>query len=115
MKTATYFAVIAAAVPAVWSLPAGLVLRQFQVPSCGAETCLPSTNGTFVTASAPNGTAPYDLGKICSLPQDDITLYVQTVQPCIDGDAGKAKCSEGAISRKSSMRSVVFEQNTDNV
>lgn len=102
MKAATYFAVIAAAVPAVWSLPAGFVLRQFQVPTCGAETCLASTNGTFEAAGASNGTAPYDLGKICSLPQEDVTRYVQTVQPCIDGDAGKAKCSAGAIYRKSS-------------
>ncbi|KAF1925857.1 uncharacterized protein M421DRAFT_7620 [Didymella exigua CBS 183.55] len=97
MKTVTYFAVIVAAIPAVWSLPAGLILRQFQVPTCGAETCLASTNGTFVAASASNSTDPYDLGKICSLPQEDVTRYVETVQPCIDGDAGKANCSVGAI------------------
>ncbi|KAJ4367967.1 hypothetical protein N0V86_009808 [Didymella sp. IMI 355093] len=97
MKTATYFAVIAAAVPAVWCLPAGLVSRQFQVPTCGAETCLASTNGTFMTAGTSNGTAPYDLGRICSLPQEDVTHYVETVRPCVDGDVGKAKCSAGAI------------------
>ncbi|KAF2625686.1 hypothetical protein BU25DRAFT_297929, partial [Macroventuria anomochaeta] len=94
---AAYITVIAAAVPAVWSLPAGLVARQFQVPTCGAETCLASTNGTFVAAGAPNGTAPNDLAKICSLPQEDVTRYVQTVQPCIDGDAGNKTCTAGAI------------------
>lgn len=102
MKTAAYIAVIAAAVPAVWSLPAGLVARQFRVPTCGAETCLASTNGTFAATGASNGTAPYDLAGICSLPQEDVTRYVQTVQPCIDGDAGKQACTAGAIYRKSS-------------
>jgi hypothetical protein len=100
MKTATYLAVIAAAMPAVFSLPANLFSRQFTVPSCGAAACLPSTNpstnGTFVATGASNGTAPSDLGAICSLPQDDVTRYVQTVQPCIDGAPGKV-CSAGAI------------------
>lgn len=101
MKTFTYIAVIAAAVPAVWSLPAGLVSRQFKVPTCGAEACLATTNGTFVASGASNGTAPNDLGRLCSLPQADLTTYVESVQPCIDGDAGKAVCTPGAIYRKS--------------
>lgn len=103
MKTATYFAIIAAAVPAVLSLPANLISRQFTVPSCGAASCLPSTNpsinGTFVAAGASNGTAPSDLGSICSLPQDDVTRYVQTVQPCID-DVRSKVCTAGAIYRR---------------
>lgn len=97
MKTTTFITVIAAAVPAVWSLPASVALRSFAIPTCGAETCLASTNGTFVTTVAPNGTAPNDLGRICSLPQEDVTRYVQTVEPCIDGDAGKNACTPGAI------------------
>ena len=101
MKTTTFITVIAAAVPAVWSLPASVALRSFAIPTCGAETCLASTNGTFVTTVAPNGTAPNDLGRICSLPQEDVTRYVQTVEPCIDGDAGKNACTPGAIYRKS--------------
>lgn len=103
MKTTTYIVAIAAAVPAVFSLPANLASRQFTLPSCGAAVCLPSsdpsTNGTFVAAGASNGTAPSDLGAICSLPQDDVTRYVQTVQPCIDGAPGKV-CTAGAIYRK---------------
>ncbi|KAF9700930.1 hypothetical protein EKO04_001147 [Ascochyta lentis] len=97
MKTAAYIAVIAAAVPAVWSLPSGLITKSFKVPTCGAETCLASSNGTFIATGASNGTAPNDLGRLCSLPQEDVTRYVQTVQPCIDGDAGKAACTEGAV------------------
>lgn len=97
MKTFAYIVVIAAAVPAVWSLPSGLVTKQFKVPTCGAETCLAATNGTFVATGASNGTAPNDLGRLCSFPQEDVTRYVQTVQPCIDGDAGKSVCTAGAI------------------
>ncbi|UPX10361.1 uncharacterized protein EKO05_0001025 [Ascochyta rabiei] len=97
MKITAYVAVIAAAVPAVWSLPSGLVAKSFKVPTCGAETCLASSNGTFIATGASNGTAPSDLGQLCSLPQEDVTRYVQTVQPCIDGDAGRANCTEGAI------------------
>lgn len=101
MKTTSYIAAIAAAIPAVWSLPASFAARQFQVPSCGAETCLAATNGTFVSAASPNGTAPSDLARICSLPQEDVTLYVDTVKPCVNGAAGKKACSAGAIDRKS--------------
>lgn len=101
MKTAAYIAFIAAALPAVWSLPQGRVLRRFDLPTCGAEACLASTNGTFVATGASNGIAPASLARICSLPQDDVTRYVQTVQPCIDGDVGKKKCTAGAIYRKS--------------
>ncbi|KAF3045800.1 hypothetical protein E8E11_008532 [Didymella keratinophila] len=100
MKIATYFAIIAAAVPAVFSLPANLVSRQFALPSCGAAACLPSSspsmNGTFVATGASNGTAPSDLGALCSLPQDEVSRYVQTVQPCIDGAPGTV-CTAGAI------------------
>ncbi|KAJ4992955.1 hypothetical protein SVAN01_01659 [Stagonosporopsis vannaccii] len=97
MKTAAYTAILAAAIPAAWSLPAGLISRQFEVPSCGAAVCLESTGGNFVTEGATNGTAPSDLGGICSLSQDDVNRYVRTVQPCIDGDAGKKACTAGAI------------------
>lgn len=113
MKTATYFAIITAAVPAVFSLPANVVSRQFNytVPSCGAATCLPSSNpslnGTFVATGASNGTAPSDLGAICSLPQDDVTRYVQTVQPCIDGTPGKV-CTAGAIYRRFPQYKICF-------
>lgn len=100
MKTAIYIALVTAAAPAVWSLPASIVARQFKVPTCGAETCLASTNGTFVATGASNGTAPNDLGRICSLPQNDVTRYVQTVQPCIDNAEETKKCTAGAIERK---------------
>lgn len=101
MRVSAYIAILATAVPAVWSLPSGLVTKQFKVPTCAAEKCLASTNGTFIATSAYNGTAPSDLGGLCSLPQDDITRYVQTVQPCIDGPYGEKACTEGAIYRKS--------------
>ncbi|KAJ8114501.1 hypothetical protein OPT61_g3637 [Boeremia exigua] len=97
MKTAAYVALVAAAIPAVWSLPASFTPKPFNVPTCGAESCLASSNGTFVANGTSNGTAPNDLGRICSLPQADVTSYVETVQPCIDGEAGKKACSEGAI------------------
>jgi hypothetical protein len=32
--------------------------------------------------------------------QSEVTRYVSTVQPCIDGDAGKETCTDGAIDRK---------------
>lgn len=101
MKTTTYTALIAAAIPAVWSLPAGLSARQFKLPTCGAEACLASTGGSFVASNASIGTAPGDLKGLCSLPQEDVNQYVETVQPCIDGDAGKKACTAGAIYRKS--------------
>jgi hypothetical protein len=96
MKTSAYIAVIAAAVPAVWSLPQGLVGRQFTFPTCSAEKCLASTNGTFVATGASNGTAPSNLAGLCSLPQDDLNRYVQTVKPCIDARATN-NCTAGAI------------------
>jgi hypothetical protein len=102
MKTTTFIAVIAAAVPAVWSLPASVASRSFAIPTCGAETCL--------ATGAPNGTAPNDLGRICSLPQEDVTRYVETVKPCVDGDAGKKACTPGAIYRKSYMPAKVTEE-----
>ncbi|KAF3035707.1 hypothetical protein E8E12_007125 [Didymella heteroderae] len=118
MKAATYFAVIAAAVPAVLSLPASLVSRQFTVPSCGAAACLPSTNpslnGTYVATGASNGTAPSDLGGICSLPQDDVTRYVETVQPCIDSEPGKV-CSAGAIYQYKDLLKTVCAQSNKTV
>ncbi|KAF3011176.1 hypothetical protein E8E13_011559 [Curvularia kusanoi] len=96
MKTAIYVALVTAAAPAAWSLPAS-VTRQFKLPTCGAETCLASTNGTFVATGASNGTAPSDLGRICSLPQEDVTRYVQTVQPCIQRAKETNICTAGAI------------------
>src|SRR5690242_4540451 len=109
MKTAAYIAVVAAAIPSVWSLPAGLSSRQFKVPACGAEACLASTGGNFVTNGTSNGTAPSDLGGICSLSQADVNQYVRTVQPCIDGDAGKKACTGGAIDRKSTIDAALVE------
>lgn len=50
---------------------------------------------------ASSGVVPNDLGALCSLSQEDLTRYVQTVQPCIDGDVGKKACTAGAIYRKS--------------
>lgn len=97
MKTTSYIALIAAAIPSVWSLPTSLAARQFKVPTCGAEACLASTGGSFVASNASNGTSPSDLKALCSLPQADVDEYVKTVQPCIDGEEGKAACTEGAI------------------
>ena len=104
MKISAYIAVITAAVPAVWSLPQGLVGRQFTFPTCNAEKCLASTNGTFVATGASNGTAPRNLAGLCSLPQDDLNLYVQTVKPCIDDNATN-NCTAGAVYRKSNSMS----------
>lgn len=109
MKTTAYIAVIAAAIPAVWSLPAGLSTRQFKVPTCGAEACLASTSGNFATNGAPNGTAPSDLGGICSLGQENVNQYTKTVQPCIDGEAGKQACTPGAIYRKWTINVTLVE------
>lgn len=97
MKTAAYIAFIAAAVPAAWSLPQGLVGRQFSLPTCSAETCLTSTNGTFVATGASNGTAPSNLAGLCSLPQEDLNRYTQTVQPCIDSSVSSKQCTAGAV------------------
>jgi len=109
MKTAIFITAIAAAVPAVWSLPASVASRSFVIPTCGAETCLASTNGNFVATGAPNGIAPNDLGRICSLPQEDVTRYVETVKPCVDGDVGKKACTPGAIYQYKDLLETVCE------
>ncbi|KAH6644434.1 hypothetical protein C7974DRAFT_439765 [Boeremia exigua] len=103
MKIAAYLTIVATAIPTVWALPAGLMARQFTVPTCGAEACLASTNGTFVSPAASNGTAPGDFARICSLPQDEVSRYVQTVQPCLNGKEGKKACTPGAISQYKSI------------
>ncbi|KAH7371565.1 hypothetical protein BKA66DRAFT_423905 [Pyrenochaeta sp. MPI-SDFR-AT-0127] len=86
-----YLAVIAAILPAVWSLPAELAVRQYKLPTCGAEYCLVETPGLF------DACAPSDLACLCSLEQSEVTRYVSTVQPCLDGVAGEATCTPGAI------------------
>ncbi|CAO2652278.1 Nn.00g005610.m01.CDS01 [Neocucurbitaria sp. VM-36] len=83
-------AFIAAALPTVWSLPAQLDVRQNKLPTCGAETCLTETPGLF------DACEPNDLGCLCSLQQSEVTRYVGTVQPCIDGEPGKVACTDGA-------------------
>lgn len=55
-----------------------------------------------MATGATSGTAPNDLVGLCSVSQEDLTRYVQTVQPCIDGDEGKKACTSGAVYRKSS-------------
>ncbi|KAH5659173.1 hypothetical protein HBI51_021060 [Parastagonospora nodorum] len=77
--------------PAVLCLPATSFTRQFQLPTCGAETCLTATNGLF------NACEPHNLACLCSMEQKGISDYVTLVQPCIDGDAGHDLCTEGAI------------------
>ncbi len=107
MKAAIYISIVAATIPTVWSLPAAATPKPFAIPTCGAELCLASPNSTFAAGGASNGTAPNDFGRICSLPQDDVTRYVQTVQPCIDGEEGKKACSAGAIYRKSTSDAII--------
>ncbi|KAF2850319.1 hypothetical protein T440DRAFT_110920 [Plenodomus tracheiphilus IPT5] len=88
--TNTTLAVFLAVLPAVWSLPNDLSLRQFKLPTCKAASCLSTTNGTF------DACPPSDLGCLCSLNQTEINRYVNIVQPCIDGDEGRANCTYGA-------------------
>lgn len=94
-------AIIAAVLPVSWSLPAELAVRQFKVPTCAAEQCLVETPGLF------DACAPSDLACLCSLDQCEVTRYVSTVQPCLDGAAGKAACTAGAIDQyKDLLKSV---------
>jgi len=74
--------------PAVWSLPTDLSIRQFKLPTCAADTCL--TDGTF------DACPPSDLACLCKLDQAEVTRYVSTVQSCIDGEKGKQACTDGA-------------------
>ncbi|KAF2124144.1 hypothetical protein P153DRAFT_390694 [Dothidotthia symphoricarpi CBS 119687] len=85
MKFTTAIAFFAAVLPAV-CLPTA---RQFNLPTCGAETCL--TDGVF------DACAPGDLACLCTLEQSEVTRYVETVQSCLDGEAGQAACTAGAI------------------
>ncbi|KAI8938577.1 hypothetical protein NX059_004456 [Plenodomus lindquistii] len=91
MKLAgTTLATLLTVLPAAWSLPNNLSIRQFKLPTCKAESCLATTNGTF-------GACPTsDLACLCSLNQTEVTRYVSIVQPCIDGNEGKAACTDGA-------------------
>ncbi|CBX95859.1 hypothetical protein LEMA_P030110.1 [Plenodomus lingam JN3] len=79
-----------AVLPTAWSLPNNLSIHQFKLPTCAAASCLKSTNGLF------DGCPPSDLACLCRLEQTEIARYVSTVQTCIDGDEGKAACTEGA-------------------
>ncbi|KAF1840333.1 uncharacterized protein K460DRAFT_410927 [Cucurbitaria berberidis CBS 394.84] len=88
--TTTTLAVLAAVIPTIWSLPTELALREYKLPTCGAESCLVQTAEVF------DACAPSDLACLCTLEQSEVTRYVNTVQPCIDGDAGKAACTDGA-------------------
>jgi len=87
----TTLAILATVLPAAWSLPAELPVRQFKLPTCGAESCLVETPGLFDACTAG------DLGCLCTLEQSEVTRYVSIVQPCLDGDVGKATCTDGAI------------------
>ncbi|EDU44414.1 CFEM domain containing protein [Pyrenophora tritici-repentis] len=78
--------------PAVYTLPTThLLSRQSKLPTCGATKCLATTNGLF------DGCAPGDLVCICTLEQSEVDRYVSTVQPCLDGEAGKAECTAGGV------------------
>ncbi|KAH9880967.1 hypothetical protein J1614_001460 [Plenodomus biglobosus] len=83
-------AIFLAVLPAARSLPNDLSIRQFKLPTCQAEACLATTNGTF------DACPPSDLACLCSLNQPEIARYVSMVQPCIDGDEGQAACTDGA-------------------
>lgn len=92
MKFSTsYIAVFAAVFPTVWSLPTAPSARQFKPPTCGAEQCLAATNGEF------DACKPNDLACLCRLEQSEVTRYVETVQPCINGDIVPKSCTAGAI------------------
>jgi hypothetical protein len=58
------------------------------------EMCLVDTSGIF------DGCAPYDLVCLCNLDEDELSRYVTTVHPCIDGPLGSEMCTDGAIYRK---------------
>jgi hypothetical protein len=58
------------------------------------ETCLADTDGMF------HACAPHDLVCLCNLDQDELALYVSTVQSCIDGEVGHTTCTDGAIYRE---------------
>lgn len=47
-----------------------------------------------------DGCAPGNLVCLCNLPQDDVDRYVETVQPCLDGEPGKKTCTLGAVASK---------------
>ena len=59
------------------------------------EECLVATNKLF------DGCEPSDLACLCRLEQSEVTRYVETVQPCLNGDIGREKCTTGAIFRES--------------
>jgi hypothetical protein len=64
------------------------------------EICFADTDGAF------DACATNDLACLCSLDQSEVTRYVDTVQPCIDGDAGREACTAGAIYRESCHRDI---------
>lgn len=48
-----------------------------------------------------DGCAPGNLVCLCNLDQDNVSRYVRTVQPCLDGEAGRKSCTAGAVASKS--------------
>jgi hypothetical protein len=81
-------AIVAALLPAVHGFPTS---EPFKVPTCASEQCLTTTNGRFDDCKTD------DLVCLCDLEQTEVTRYVSTVQPCIDGKAGHNACTGGAI------------------
>jgi hypothetical protein len=98
--------------PAVWSLPTNLFLRQTEsnpLATCGAvrpyhQTPKHHTNEgkqhNCVTDGDFGGCAPGRLDCLCKLEQREVTRYVTAVQPCLDASpeaSGTDKCSPGGV------------------
>lgn len=92
MKYSTALLAVASTMfPSIFAFPASVAARGFELPSCGATTCLDETNGFF------NDCKPSDLGCLCSLDQAEIDRYISIVSPCVDNKIGRERCTDGGI------------------
>lgn len=102
--SSTLLALLATAVPAVWSLPTSIPAEPHGVPSCAADLCLQDepVPGLFDSCN------PSDLGCICGQQQDEVARFVDKVQTCIDNPAqgGKACTAGGRYEYKSLLAKV---------
>lgn len=98
----SYATLLALLAPTTLCAPTASPQGSFRVATCGLETYLQSP--TYQSCPL------WDLGCLCTLPQESVTAYVNAIRPALDSrDPAVNRCTEGGTIQYKTLLKQVCE------